>query len=403
MTTSLELSTSTIDDLRKLVREHPDFPPLLEQSLVAAKEEASAKLKPALFEALTWPTTYDSYLGFLEEFARWIPRQSEGPAWTGDPTGQQEPLDRLCHFYWLINQKQGGGDTAVVQDIPWFKSWLVGFAGDWGSYLDTPASFSDETLKTFLDRSPKYCVQDSLLPDRRPNEPSGWFTFNQFFARELNPGLRPIANPRDNKTITVPADCTYKATYPINEDLSVGPVTIKRTHTFGNIADLLDGSPYATRFAGGTFVHYFLSPFSYHRFHTPVAGTVKEARTIQGSVYLDVTINEEDGLFDAPDGAEGGYEFTQARGAIVIDTEGSPEGDIGLVAAIPVGMAQVSSVVMTMTEGATVPKGEEFGYFQFGGSDIVVLIEKPRAGEQLTINEDEEYRHYGTPMATFSP
>jgi phosphatidylserine decarboxylase len=48
---------------------------------------------------------------------------------------------------------------------------------------------------------------------------------------------------------------------------------------------------------------------------------------------------------------------------------------IGLVAVIPVGMSLVSSVVLTAELGVTLRKGEELAYFQFGGSDIVLLFQ----------------------------
>lgn len=100
---------------------------------------------------------------------------------------------------------------------------------------------------------------------------------------------------------------------------------------------------------------------------------------IQGQVYLDVTterviIENESGeqeevtALTAVDGT--GYQFVQTRGLIVID---SP---IGLVACLPMGMAQVSSVVITAEEGVTLRKGEELGYFQFGGSDFVLVFER---------------------------
>jgi phosphatidylserine decarboxylase len=38
-------------------------------------------------------------------------------------------------------------------------------------------------------------------------------------------------------------------------------------------------------------------------------------------------------------------------------------------------MAQVSSVVLTAEAGAVLRKGEELGYFQFGGSDFVMLFD----------------------------
>jgi phosphatidylserine decarboxylase len=80
----------------------------------------------------------------------------------------------------------------------------------------------------------------------------------------------------------------------------------------------------------------------------------------------------------------------------VIDTAKSPHGDVGLVAVVPVGMAQISSTFLTVTEGQQVEKGQEFGYFQFGGSDIILLFQEGRAPK---INESTEYRHYGTAIA----
>ena len=54
------------------------------------------------------------------------------------------------------------------------------------------------------------------------------------------------------------------------------------------------------------------------------------------------------------------------------------ESPLGLVAVLPIGMAQVSSVNLTAEVGTTLHKGEEFGYFLFGGSDIIILFEPRR-------------------------
>ncbi|HMB91190.1 MAG TPA: phosphatidylserine decarboxylase, partial [Rhodothermales bacterium] len=79
-----------------------------------------------------------------------------------------------------------------------------------------------------------------------------------------------------------------------------------------------------------------------------------------------------------------------------IDTTDSPFGNVWIVAAIPVGMAQVSSVNMTATVGNTLLKGDEFGYFLFGGSDIIVLFQE---GTNPKIDPGTNYRRYGTPSA----
>ncbi|MCB1699987.1 MAG: phosphatidylserine decarboxylase, partial [Halioglobus sp.] len=130
----------------------------------------------------------------------------------------------------------------------------------------------------------------------------------------------------------------------------------------------------ADRFRGGIFTHSFLNSIDYHRWHSPVQGQVLETRIIQGQTYLDIAVDQvlEDGKpvnhLSALDGT--GYQFVQTRGLIVID---SP---IGLVACLPMGMAQVSSVVITAEVGKTLHKGEELGYFQFGGSDFVMVFER---------------------------
>lgn len=103
-----------------------------------------------------------------------------------------------------------------------------------------------------------------------------------------------------------------------------------------------------------------------------MSGKVLEIESVQGNVFLDITLTE-DGQWDAPDEAENGYEFTQARGIIIIDT-GS---EVGKVAVLPIGMAQVSGVMMnTQLKGENVCKGQEFGKFRFGGSDIIMLFQK---------------------------
>ena len=113
-------------------------------------------------------------------------------------------------------------------------------------------------------------------------------------------------------------------------------------------------------------MHSYLSAHDYHRFHVPVGGIVREVRNIPGRVILDV-IKKEDGSLDMTDGDT--YQFTQARGLIII------ESAIGLVAVLPIGMGQVSSVNLTAEVGAILAKGEEFGYFTFGGSDIIIMFE----------------------------
>lgn len=250
-----------------------------------------------------------------------------------------------------------------------------------GYFLNTPGSIDDKTLQSLID-DPDFKIFKYLIPPEsytprdknsknKRNSPSEWQTFKQFFTGEINSGLRPVAGMFDDNIIVSPADSTFKSKSHISSD---SVVKIKYTHKH-HVEQLLADSPYRGRFANGIFYHAFLGPNEYHRFGAPVRGTVLESRAIQEKEFLNVVIS--DGTFDAPDGAGDGYEFSQTRGLLMLD---SP---IGLVAVIPIGMAQVSSVNMTAVVGSYLNKGDEFGYFLFGGSDIIVLFE---AKSNVTIN-----------------
>jgi phosphatidylserine decarboxylase len=257
--------------------------------------------------------------------------------------------------------------------------------------LDTTESFGEDVLRSFIEDAPEYTIGESMV-DGRPNMPSGWLTFNQFFARELNAGLRPVADPSSNLTVTSPADCRFQHAYEVGADSAIPATTIKQTHRYGNIEQLLDGSRHAGAFAGGTFCHYMLPPSAYHRFHVPVSGVIDESFVIDGRVFMQVDL--EDHELVSRDSAKSGYEFSQTRGALTIDTSRSPEGDIGIVGVVPVGMSHVASVVLTAVEGTTARKGDEFGYFQFGGSDIILLFQ---AGVASDVDTSEAMRHVGSP------
>lgn len=384
---------ATVQELRNLFEREPGLADVLERSLVKARASAEAELRPELFEALEWPVDFDQYADYIKRFIRWVPRQSDAKAWQElkpEERQAQEVNDRTAHFFFLVDQEVEGG---APQNSVAFRAWMTDFARRWGSFLDTTESFSQETLQSFIDYAPEYRVHESLI-DGRSNMPSGWLTFNQFFGRELNGGLRPIAEPMSNLVVTSPADCVFQRAYDIDDDSNIPPVTLKSVKTFGNVKQLLEGSAYSESFAGGTFVHYMLKPSSYHRYHLPVSGEIKEAFNVSGQVFMQVSLEGHE--FKSSDSATTGYEFFQNRGVVTIDTSASDSDDIGVVAVIPVGMAHVSSVILTAVEGKHMAKGDEFGYFQFGGSDIIILFQE---GAHPRIDTSEHYRLFGTPVA----
>ncbi len=323
--------------------------------------------------------TLNDYLEYIDELVNWAPV-------TSDPMALKSNLyDHFIRYYFFLNQSpvrelqnkiEPGNPACALTPL---SEWIVKYATQWGSYLDTIDSARH--IKTFKD-DPKFNWNEYMPPPSSHAGEEDWRayrTFNQFFARHVKPGMRPIAGLTDHDMIVAPADCTLTGVRQINSKSRIlveqekdGIINSKGLEW--SIHELLADSRYADRFAGGIFVHGGLTTYDYHRWHAPVQGKVIEAEIIQGEAYLDVTVgqtiidNQKVNVLAAQNGT--GYQFVQTRGLVVLD---SP---IGLVACLPIGMAQVSSVVITAEVGVTVHKGEELGYFQFGGSDFVLVFER---------------------------
>ncbi len=351
----------------------PKYHPIVEEliTLISANKwkdrfekailEANSKNVPLLQDV----KTLERYFDWINAFLYWVPREN---------SSGQNVNDHLSAFYFIADQESvlSLQNKVIPHDkalpLTPFSQWLVKYAKAMGEFLDTPESLTKESEQSFYD-SPVYNMKEYSRPH------GGWKSFNQIFARHHKPGYRPIAAIADQSVIVMPADSTFGGQWEIRKD---SHVTVKNLNW--KISELLEGSPYKNRFENGIFMHSFLSPTDYHRQHAPVGGKVLEARVIQGQVYLEVEAvpaeeNQNPGKhslklkrnYDTLDIA--GYQFAQTRGLIVLETP------IGLVAVLPIGMCQVSSVIITAEVGVTVRKGEELSYFQFGGSDIILVFE----------------------------
>jgi len=371
-----------VEELKRLIKQHN-----WENAFNETLKKASSYNVPLIGNI----KTIDEYLAWINKFLYWIPSEN---------FTAKNVYDYLCAFYFILDQQPvlSLQNKIIPHDkaepLTPLSNWMVEYAKAMGKFLDTPESLTAESLKSFYD-SPNYNMNDYICPH------GGWKTFNQFFARNYKPGYRPIAAISDQSVIVSPADSTFAGQWEIRPD---SQVTVKNLHW--KICELLEGSPYKDRFTNGLFMHAFLNTTDYHRQHAPVGGKVVEARFIPGQVYLEVeavAVGEgENGIihkivprrtFDAPDNA--GYQFAQARGLVVLDTP------IGLVAVLPIGMAQVSSVIITAEVGVTLQKGEEISYFQFGGSDIIVLFES--ASNVSFVAQPGVHHKMGTKLAQAYP
>lgn len=363
----------------------------LEKAKPGALDDAVAEAYKKLPDFMDKLHIHDarSFLEFANDLLKWIPHENfEG----------KDIYDIICMFYFVFDQGPLHDLQTPIhpnqsgKPLTWLSSWIVVYAQLIGLFMDSTASLTPESLKSFQD-SPPYKFNEALVP------PGGFRTFNQFFARHLKPGMRPISDPNDDKVIVYPADCTYDNSVEKQSIVSIeagGIVYIKNLPW--TIGSLLQGSEYAREFEGGVWMHAFLNTFNYHRQHAAVSGRVIEAKNIQGAAYLEV--NEKCQPIrvmcgpDAPDNP--GYQFLQTRGMVVIENP-----VLGKVAILPIGMAQVSSVKLSVKKGDVVKKGDEISYFEFGGSDVICVFQG-RAGLQVddfVASTGNTYSKMGTVLA----
>lgn len=205
-----------------------------------------------------------------------------------------------------------------------------------------------------------------------------WKTFNQFFARHLkSPDVRPIASADNPSVVVSPADACTQGVWEIdNEGYIVQadePGVQIQSKNFSSIAELVGpNSQYRDAFNGGTLTHSFLNVYDYHRYHFPMSGQVKEVNIIDGDYAIggSITWNPQTKKYDLYCDTPG-WQSIETRGCIILDTH-----DYGLVALLPIGMMPVTSINWTseVKVGAEVTKGQELGWFLFGGSDYAILF-----------------------------
>lgn len=189
-------------------------------------------------------------------------------------------------------------------------------------------------------------------------------SFNEFFSRKLKPGLRPVC--QEPGALTSPGDGRLLVFPQIDEDsLSyVKWAPIRLIDLFNSDQALVE------RYRGGACAVLRLAPADYHRFHFPVAGKAAESSTVPGLLHSvsPHALEEKIPVF-----------ALNKRTICTVETE-----ELGSVLLLEVGALGVGSIVQTYTPGSLVFRGEEKGYFKYGGSTCILFIQ---AGK-ISFDED---------------
>lgn len=180
-------------------------------------------------------------------------------------------------------------------------------------------------------------------------------SFNDFFSRRIRPGARPV--DMDPEHLISPADSKLTA-LPITEN---GRFTLK--HTEYTVGSLLKDPALASEYVDGWALIFRLTVDDYHRYCYAFDAEKGENVVIPGRLH---TVNPIANDF-FPIYKENAREYT------ILRTE-----KFGDVIAMEVGALLVGKIV-NHHGAATVRRGQEKGYFQFGGSTVVLLLKKDTA------------------------
>lgn len=204
----------------------------------------------------------------------------------------------------------------------------------------------------------------------------GFKSWNDFFIREFKDidTQRPVASPEDNNIIVSACE---SASYRISTNVQKNQKFWLKNQSYSleymlNENKINDPQQhrYSNDFVGGTVYQAFLSATKYHRWHSPVSGKIEKVELVPGTYYSELRSYPFDDA--GPNNSQGFITQVATRAIIYIRC---PE-PIGIMCFIAVGMAEVSSCIVTVKEGQNVKKGDQLGYFQFGGSTHCLIFRK---------------------------
>ena len=294
----------------------------------------------------------------------------------------------------LLDWPMGTAAGSLTFSNPQFNAYFKAVLDYWGTFLCAPASryvlaegdpTSDPQSIAWLSapaqaqmvavaqqpfaNPPSGQTFVDIFDVPNPNDPTylGFESWDNFFTRQFKAGQRPVGEAEIvNACESAPLQYQTGVALSANIWLKGQPYSLN---------DMLDNDPLAQQFAGGTVYQAFLSALSYHRWHSPVDGVIEKAYVVDGSYYLE---SPAEGIYSpdpdpsAPNASQPFISSVATRAVIFIRAN---DPAIGLIAMVPVGMAEVSSCEITVVPGQSVSRGDQIGMFHFGGSTHCLVFQ----------------------------
>lgn len=211
-----------------------------------------------------------------------------------------------------------------------------------GFFLNT--RFSSVFIKGFAKRNN---IDFSIYEDKK------YRSYNDFFTRKIKPNKRKMSKLKND--LVCPCDGNLSV-YPIEE----GSV-FKIKNSIYRTEDLLEDVTLAKEYLGGYCLVFRLGVDNYHRYSYIDNGKILSHKKINGILHVvqEIAVLNHKAY------------VRNTRQYMVLDTN-----NFDKVIHIEVGALMVGKINNYHTSGYKFTKGEEKGYFEFGGSTIILLFKR---------------------------
>lgn len=274
---------------------------------------------------------------------------------------------------WLYQTDSGKGVSSIACKASISKIY--------GAIQDTP--FSRRKIAPFIANF--NISMDEYLPEEGRNSLSPYSSFNKFFIRRFKEGRRSFQE--NESEMAAFSEARYFG-YSSVQDEERFPVK----GCFLSSKALLQNSLWEETFQDGPLLLARLCPVDYHRFHYPDDGIILDDYRVAGLLHSvnPIALKAKQDIL-----------ITNERHVTILETK-----NFGKLAYIEVGAICVGRIVQSkkLVKGERFKRGEEKGYFLFGGSTVIVIGEKGK----WTPSEDilnytkkgmETYLHLGMTVA----
>lgn len=258
-----------------------------------------------------------------------------------------QQFKKILNYWSVYLRSETSRDVLITDDLnqsPQILGWLNPIVQNQIIDIACQASF-DPALREFpLEHFFECDPNDKYY---------GFQSWDAFFTRKFTASIRPIAEGND--VIVNPCE---SAPLQVIENVELDARFWLKGHPY-SLQNMMNFDPLANQFIGGTVYQAYLNALSYHRWHSPVSGTIKKISLVNGS-------------YEYTPSSSLPYLTAIATRAIIFIESDNPY--IGLMCFIAVGIAEVSSCEITVAQGQHVDKGDQLGMFHCGGSTHCLIF-----------------------------